>query len=185
MLTADTQWIMSLAGNYPALDIVAILFAEYIPYVFIILLAAVVLLQHNLRRRVYLAAFTGISVILSFGVIREALQYFMYRPRPFVAYSLTPLVEHAADGSFPSGHATIFFTLATIVFLFFSRRWGIAAYVIAGLIGLARVYAALHYPLDIGAGALIGIAAPFLVRYLLPPRLMTAAEESAEDTAHS
>ena len=61
------------------------------------------------------------------------------------------------QNSFPSDHATLFFSLATGIFLL-SRRAGVAAiaYVIVGIC-LPRMYLGLHYPGDILAGALLGV----------------------------
>lgn len=175
MPTGDMQWIMSFAGKYPSLDIIAIFFAEYLPYIIILLFVAGLLLQKDVRRRLYVIFVSGLSIIVSMGIIREALNYFLYRPRPFVVYNITPLISHEATASFPSGHATTFFTIATLIFLFMSRRWGTWVYVAAGLIGLARVYAGLHYPLDIIGGAMIGVLIPFIIRMaLLPPRIAAA-----------
>lgn len=170
------QWIMAVAGRYPALDIVAIFFAQYFGYLVFLLFIAALLLEQDVRRRLYVFFVSGLSIILSMCVIREAFHYFFYRPRPFVAYDITPLIAHEATASFPSGHATFFFTIATIIFLFMSRRFGIWAYVAAGVIGLARVYVGVHYPLDIIGGAIIGAAAPFAIRLLLPKQAVAAGE---------
>ena len=165
---ADMQWLMSFAGKYPTLDIVAIFFAEYIGYIVVIIFGIALLLKQDVRYRLHIIFISGLSVILSMGIIRAALNYFFFRPRPFVAYNIVPLIPHEATASFPSGHATFFFTLATLIFLFMSRRWGMWAYAIAALIGIARVYGGVHYPLDIIGGAAIGIISPFLVRMLVP-----------------
>jgi undecaprenyl-diphosphatase len=174
---ADAQLLMSFAGKYAVLDIIAVFFAQYIQYIILVVFAAALLLQSDVRRRIYGLAFTTISLILSWGVIKAAINYAFYRPRPFVAYNITPLFPHEADSSFPSGHATIFFTIATLVTLIFGRRWGMWAFIMAALIGLARVYVGVHYPLDIIAGALIGILSPLIIRLILSPRLVTSVEQ--------
>ena len=177
MPTGDMQWIMSLAGKYPALDIIAIFFAQYIAYVILLIFVTALLLRQDVRERLYVIAVSSLSVILASGIVRPAINFFFYRPRPFVAYNITPLISHEATASFPSGHATLFFTIATLVFLFMSRRWGTWLYVAATLMGLARVFAGVPYPLDLVGGALIGIAAPFIIRMLLPEKT-TAVTES-------
>ena len=67
--------------------------------------------------------------------------------------------------SFPSDHSALWFALAATIF-FISRRAGIflSLYVIFGL-ALARIYVGTHYPTDILAGGLIGIAVASLVRH--------------------
>lgn len=184
-MSPDLQWITSFAGTYPALDILAIFFAEYVGYLMLIIVGITVLLEKDIRRRMYIIFFSGLSVVLASGIIKGALNYFLYRPRPFVAYNITPLVEQAATASFPSGHATLFFTIATIIFMCLSRRWGMWAYGIATLIGIARIYAGVHFPLDIVGGAAVGIISPFIVRWLLPPRIAIAVAPKANEDAAS
>ncbi len=88
--------------------------------------------------------------------------------RPFVAQGFTPLITHGTGPSFPSGHATFFFTVATVIFLQMSGRWGIIAYIAALLIGFGRVFAGVHYPIDIVGGLVIGMVVPVLVRVIMP-----------------
>ena len=67
--------------------------------------------------------------------------------------------------SFPSDHATLFFCLATALWMV-SRRLGIVAVCHAlFVVTLPRVYAGIHYPTDILAGALLGCGVASLARF--------------------
>lgn len=65
--------------------------------------------------------------------------------------------------SMPSDHATMFFALATSIFLI-HRLWGTFLLVHAiFVISLPRIYLGLHWPSDIFVGALVGILVALLV----------------------
>ena len=61
---------------------------------------------------------------------------------------------------------TLFFALATAVW-FANRKWGAWYFILATLMGIARIYAGVHWPLDIIGGAAIGIVSTLCVRWLL------------------
>jgi len=66
--------------------------------------------------------------------------------------------------SFPSDHATLFICLAMILWMV-SRRLGVIAFVYVLLvIDLPRIYAGVHYPTDILAGSVLGLAVASLVK---------------------
>jgi len=80
---------------------------------------------------------------------------------PAVAASVRLLLKNCAGGySFISNHAANHFGLATF-FHFTLRRympgWTWVAYLWAFSIGYAQVYVGIHYPLDVVAGALLGM----------------------------
>jgi membrane-associated phospholipid phosphatase len=58
--------------------------------------------------------------------------------------------------SFPSDHASVFFAIATTIFLV-NRRIGVLAFVIATGLCLVRIYLGLHYLSDIVGGAALGV----------------------------
>ena len=79
--------------------------------------------------------------------------------------------EIATRSSFPSGHTAMAFGVAMLLTLWAygtGERWKghvvlVMGFLLAGLCGLARIYGALHYPLDVVAGALAGVGGPLAV----------------------
>ncbi len=80
------------------------------------------------------------------------------RPRPAVADpDPATLVGLPATSSFPSGHATVAFACATVLALG-RPRLALWLFALAALIAFSRVYVGVHYPFDVLAGAVLGVA---------------------------
>lgn len=63
-----------------------------------------------------------------------------------------------AEGhSFPSGHVILVAALATVLGPFLPRRWAWAPWAAVGAVAVGRVYVGAHNPLDVTAGAAIGV----------------------------
>lgn len=92
------------------------------------------------------------------------IRFFYHRPRPYIALHLTPLFADTS-WSFPSGHASFMFAIATIVFIK-NRRLGAVMYVLSILTGWGRVMAHVHWTSDIVGGAVLGILVGLGVDYL-------------------
>jgi membrane-associated phospholipid phosphatase len=60
------------------------------------------------------------------------------------------------DQSFPSGHASNAFALATVAERHYGWKIGVPAYVIAGVVGASRIQQDKHYVSDVVAGATLG-----------------------------
>ncbi len=89
------------------------------------------------------------------------------RPRPFVTYSDIVARDRVGPYSFPSGHTGTAFALATSVSLCYPKWYIIApAYVWAGAVGYSRMRLGVHYPSDVGAGAIIGAASAITCFYI-------------------
>ena len=100
------------------------------------------------------AAVALVAASLASGALKDLVG----RVRPPLAHdSLTALVTLPADPSFPSGHATSAFAAAGVVAAMHPRlRAPVLA--LAALVALSRVYLGVHYPTDVLAGALLGLA---------------------------
>jgi undecaprenyl-diphosphatase len=86
-----------------------------------------------------------------------ALKAISDRPRPFVRYPEPKvLVPRPHDGSFPSGHAATSFAAATILSFAFPKAAPVF-FVLAAAVAYSRVYVGVHYPLDVIAGAALGV----------------------------
>ena len=107
----------------------------------------------------------GTSEILAYS-IGYAMKEVVRRERPYEALSdvHTNHLESADPYSFPSGHASSAFALATLLTLRYPKpAVYIPAFVWAGLVGYGRMYLGLHYPSDVFAGALLGAGSAYLV----------------------
>lgn len=108
------------------------------------------------------AIFIGVSVI-SATAIATILKYAVNRPRPFVTY---PYLEKLSDGgspSFPSGHTSDAFALATSVSMAYPKWYIIVpSFAWAGAVGYSRMDLGVHYPSDVLAGAILGAGSAFL-----------------------
>lgn len=91
-------------------------------------------------------------------------QHFLAMDRPFSIGLGKQWLPHAASNGFPSKHASVAFAFAAAIALTTERiRWAILAYIAAGLIAWSRVYLGLHFPSDVGAGAVIGTLCGWLM----------------------
>lgn len=161
--------INNSAGKWWPIDWLGIFLAEYLAYLLILTAIFLFLKEKNRLRRIYFFALAALSMILARGIVAESIRFFYKKSRPFSALKFEPLINHSTNGSFPSGHAAAFFALALAVY-FFDKKWGWWFLTAALLMGIARVFVGVHWPLDILAGALIGLGSGFLVKKIVPEK---------------
>lgn len=95
-------------------------------------------------------------------IITEVIKNLVPSIRPFHLNGVDPLtLTTPQDGAFPSTHTAAAFAISVTVFLH-DKKVGFLYLVMAGLVGLARILAFVHYPVDIAAGAIIGTIVSYL-----------------------
>ena len=94
------------------------------------------------------------------------LKVVVARPRPYSDETsimhqiwLTMGQHTESDKSFPSGHTTSAFACMTPLFFAKKKPVAIGAFVFALLMGISRIYIAVHYPTDVIAGIIVGFIA--------------------------
>lgn len=92
-------------------------------------------------------------LVLKNGIKRE-------RPQEKLA-EFSALIKPSDKFSFPSGHTAAAFVFAFMIYQFYPA-FSLVAFVWAGLIGLSRVLLGVHYPGDILAGIVLGVASATL-----------------------
>lgn len=146
------------AYHHDSWEDAATLFERNAPLIVVVLLAALFLARGKwmsvAARRGVVAGALSAGLALAIGkLISDAVA----RQRPFVDHPHVAhlFAKHAADYGFPSDHATGAFAIA-VALLLRHRAAGIAALVLAALIGVGRVMIGVHYPSDVLAGATLG-----------------------------
>lgn len=172
--------IHRLAGNTPVLDSLMRLAVNdfFSPVALLLILVGLWFAPADPGRRrrhqhaILLAVVAQVIVGAAMNVLNSRLGFDPW-PRPFAALpevNPTLLFYPPQDPSFPSHLAAVESALAGIV-LFYNRKAGIVMLVITVLAGLGRVYAGVHYPIDIVGGMALGLMAGGLARLASPSLL--------------
>jgi membrane-associated phospholipid phosphatase len=93
-----------------------------------------------------LTAGTMLEALFVTESLTVALQYATHRERP----------DGSGHTSFPSGHTSGTFALATVAEVFYGPWIGVPCYAVASLVGVSRIDKNKHVASDVAAGALLG-----------------------------
>ena len=127
----------------------------------LVFVLSIIYKNDNVKRIVLLCA---LSLLIA-GGIAVLLKNAVLEPRPFVSLSNVHLLIAEDDpNSFPSGHTTsTFAVISVLMFKLRNKLWAVVLLFWGILIGFSRIYVGVHYPLDVLAGAIIGIVIAYLV----------------------
>ncbi len=151
--------------------------ANYLPGILVALVALAFLVPWPRRRAerrsgaVLATVAAGLSLL-----INQPIAHLVDRTRPYLAHPAHAhlLISRSHDPSFPSDHATGAFALAFGIWLY-DRTIGTVFLVLAAILAFSRVYVGTHYPGDVVAGAVIGIAVAAALYLLGPTRRLIEA----------
>lgn len=151
--------------HQPWLDAIMIFFSTLGNGGFVWIILGVILLIIPRTRK------GGLHVLLAMAVTHllgnVILKNVIARPRPCgVDTSVRLLIPYPSEYSFPSGHTSNGFAAAVSVFMNY-RKPGVAALLVAGIIGFSRMYLFVHYPTDILGGIVLGIFDAWIVGFLM------------------
>lgn len=116
---------------------------------------------------------TGVRMLAAHALstwMKSSVKHSVKRTRPFVLpeegrYEMKPgKAEESKEGSFPSGHTSGAVAVASVVAGEYPRL-ALTAFGVAAAIALVQVPRGKHYPADLLAGMLIGLAAGGVVHF--------------------
>lgn len=120
-----------------------------------VIVAAVLLIFKKTRK-------AGMAVLLAYAMVfllgQLGLKNLISRQRPCqIDLDVALLVDRPSSSSFPSTHSAWAFGAATAIFMQ-HKKAGVVAFIAAALIAFSRLYMFLHFPTDVLAGIVLGIA---------------------------
>ena len=114
------------------------------------------------QRRLTLAALTASQTAFwSAKVVKNLVS----RGRPAALLADVKLREKASGVGYVSGHTAVAFALAAVLAPSIPRAWRPAAFGLASVVGVARMYSGAHLPLDVAGGAGLGLLIGTLCRW--------------------
>lgn len=137
------------------LQILAFISANAAPLFAMVIVAMYWVLARDRNGPTGVVAHAVIAATLGLA-INQMIGWLWFHPRPFMIGMGHQLIAHAADSSFPSDHATLLFSMA-VAFAFHksARIWAALLLGIGLLCAWARVFAGVHFPMDMAGSLLV------------------------------
>ncbi|MBX3102369.1 MAG: phosphatase PAP2 family protein [Bacteroidetes bacterium] len=134
------------------------------------------LLAWALPRRHFPWLVSALLLVALSGLVAQALKHGFFdswtRPAVHYAHQYAFPANTPTVNSFPSGHSTSLFTVATCLLMVVRSRVGQALLAGAALcLALTRIWVGAHFPLDVVAGGFLGLS----LSYFLGPLLLRLA----------
>jgi undecaprenyl-diphosphatase len=142
--------------------------ASYL-YLVILLIAVAAFILSGAATRWKLLKLALVVLPVAF-VVATGLGFVITSPRPFVVEQVAPLIPASTDNGFPSDHTLLAASVAAVVFAY-HRKVGVALLVLAACVGLARVLARVHHPIDVLGSLAIALSITYLAYNFVVDRI--------------
>lgn len=175
--------LYNLSHKFVFFDKTIIFVADTLPYLVVLASVIFLLFHHEVLSsktfskdidiwdsfKVFKQKWKEIALVFFSGVtawcIAYVLKLIIHTPRPFTLFSQVSSLFPETGFAFPSGHATFFMAIGFAIF-FSHKKAGYIFIFLALLIGIARIMAGVHFPVDIFGGFILGTVTAYLVRFL-------------------
>nr|WP_208752154.1 undecaprenyl-diphosphatase [Bacillus cereus] len=157
--------INDLGKQYSFLNPAIVFLAEYMVYIFALIILAYWFTGFRKSRMMVIQAMVAFVIA---EVIGKITGKFHLNYQPFaVLPDVNKLVDHAVDNSFPSDHTILFFSIC-FSFWIVRKKTGWLWLILALCIAISRIWVGVHYPFDVAVGALIGCISAVISYWLVP-----------------
>lgn len=174
LLELDKSWFLAINGcNNEFFDHFFFIFTQKEVWIPSIIAILYVLISGKRKEAIWLILALALTITLADQLSSGLLKPLVARLRPSHEPSLQGLVHLINNYTggrfgFASSHAANSFAVAAFLGLIYkNKRFSYIIIAWAILNSYSRIYVGVHYPLDIIAGALIGIMAAYISFYIL------------------
>ena len=174
IISIDESLFQIINGfSNPFLDIIFIPLTHFGSIFFWVIIVLICWSRKEKKLAIYLIYSIIINSFLSFS-----LKWLFRRSRPSETLLKAVVVERSVGPSFPSGHAEMAFSGATILSYFYKIfEFETVFYILAIITAISRIYLGVHYPIDTLFGALIGIIIGNLILNLPTKKIQERIED--------
>ena len=153
-------------------------FADWL-FAILVIISAVIMLRFKVRRGEMITR--GVLAGICAVIIDKSSGIFFFHERPFVVLGKDAMALNPHNNAFPSDHALIVFTAAFVVWIA-TKNWKLGLSLVLGgvAVGVARVIALVHWPVDIAGSFVIAgtmVALWFTVPWPRPLRKISDGVE--------
>lgn len=130
-----------------------------------LLVAGIIKNDTDMKQNALYIATNAVSTELLNLLIKKLVK----RPRPFVTNMQLHPVYMPTSYSFPSGHTSSAFSSGVSLSRAYPRWYIVVPSLMwASAVGYSRMYLGVHYPSDVGTGALLGTGTAFALGFIRP-----------------
>lgn len=154
-------FLYNLAYQSKIFDGIIIFFAVYFLYIVIVLALLFLFRVFNWKEFILICVSGGFAWIFA-----KILKILIHTPRPFDIFSQVHSLFLETGYAFPSGHTAVASAIAFALF-FINKKIGYIFIFFTLIIGIARIIAGVHFPIDILGGFILGGIVSYLFAYFI------------------